>query len=325
VIRMDRIFRGLRRRFRMKKSLPAAILLSFCLCRPAIAGSEVPQKQTGLNRLLPRPGEVEGWFPDGEPQTAAGDDLFLLIDGGAAIYHEYGFREAVYQTYSTKDGKSINLEVYEMTGPDAAYGMYTFKTGEGGDPVAVGHEGRLESYFLNFWKGNFLVTLVGLDTDTGTLDGIQKIAGAVDAKLQSPGKPPRLASILPKDNLQVNGITYLKGNLGLVNQYRFDDKDIFGLKEGVVGRYDGYSVFLFQYRDPNQARKWCKTAKKHLRRSGRFSGLVEGASRFEMRDGESTRLAVRQYGRWILAVLGGGEETGNRVLNDLETILREQK
>jgi len=134
--------------------------------------------------LAPRTGDVAGWTPDGEAQCAVGDDLFLLIDGGAEVYLEHGFREALFQAYRSDDGKSINLEIYKMVSPEAAHGIYTFKTGNDGSPIDVGQEGRLDSYYLNFRRGNFLVTIIGLDTDIGTLAGIEKIARAVDSRLQ---------------------------------------------------------------------------------------------------------------------------------------------
>ena len=89
-------------------------------------------------------GNVNGWQPEDEAKYAAGEDLFLLINGGAEVYHEYGFQEALFQTYSTKEGKSINLEVYEMVSQEAAFGIYSFKTGDDGHPIDLGHEGWLE-------------------------------------------------------------------------------------------------------------------------------------------------------------------------------------
>ena len=37
---------------------------------------------------LPQAGELQEWEPAGTPQHVVGDDLFLLINGGAEIYHE---------------------------------------------------------------------------------------------------------------------------------------------------------------------------------------------------------------------------------------------
>lgn len=303
----------------MKVCLLVQALLSLCFCWPTIPGSEDQHKQTELESLIPRRGEVEAWFPDGDPQFAAGEDLFLLINGGAAIYHEYGFKKAVFQSYGTKDGNSINLEIYEMAGQDAAYGMYTFKTRNDGKPIALGHEGWLESYYLNFWKGNFLVTVIGLDTAMKTLDGITRIARAVEAKSKSTSKQPRITSCLPGEDLHVNGITYLKGNLALFNQYRFDDKDIFGLKEGVIGKYDDYSIFMFQYQSQGESKKWYESAKGHLKHSDQFTNFLDHGPRFEIRDTRNNRLVVKHYQNWILTVLGNGNTNANKILSSLET------
>jgi hypothetical protein len=206
-----------------------------------------------------------------------------------------------------------------MAGQDAAYGIYTFKTRNDGKPIALGHEGWLESYYLNFWKGNFLVTVIGLDTAMKTLDGIKRIARAVDAKLKSISKQPRITSCLPKENLRVNGITYLKGNLALFNQYRFDDKDIFGLKEGVIGKYDDHSTFIFQYRSREESKRWYESAKDHLRHSDQFADFLDHSSRFEMRDARNNRLVVKHFQNWILTVLGTGNTNANKILSSLET------
>lgn len=303
----------------MKASLLVQALLSLCFCWPSCSGSDDQHKQLELTNLIPRRGEVEGWLPEGDPQFAAGEDLFLLINGGAAIYHEYGFKEAIFQSYGTKDGNSINLEIYEMAGQKAAYGMYTFKTRNDGEPIALGQEGWLESYYLNFWKGNFLVTVIGLDTAPKTLAGIKKIAQAVEAKLQSVSQRPGITSYLPKENLQVNGITYLKGNLALFNQYRFDDKDIFGLQEGVIGKYDDYSLFIFQYQSQEEAEKWYESAKNHLKQSGQFTNFLDRPARFEIRDPRNDRLVVKQYQYWIITILGNDHTNANKILSSLET------
>ena len=49
--------------------------------------------------LLPQAGDAGSWKPEDEPQHVEGEDLFLLINGGAEIYHEYGFTQAAVQSY----------------------------------------------------------------------------------------------------------------------------------------------------------------------------------------------------------------------------------
>ena len=100
-----------------------------------------------------------------EPQYVEGEDLFLLINGGAEIYHEYGFKQAVVQSYADDQDRSLNLEIYEMLDPAAGYGIFTFKRGKGGRDLELGDEACLQDYYLNVWKGDFLITFVGFDTE----------------------------------------------------------------------------------------------------------------------------------------------------------------
>ena len=112
----------------------------------------------------PEAGELEGWKPTGSPRQYVGEDLFLLINGGAEIYNEYGFKRVITREYKNVNGKPINLEVFEMTDSSSAFGMYSFKTGKSGKNIPVGNNGLLEDYYINFWTGRFLVTLTVFDT-----------------------------------------------------------------------------------------------------------------------------------------------------------------
>ncbi len=305
----------------MKMSMPVIAFISACLCCSPALGSEDQNEELELKNLLLQAGDVDGWMPEGEAQFAEGEDLFLLINGGAEIYHEYGFKEVAFQTYSKVEGKSINLEIYEMESQEAAYGIYTFKTGGDGYPIEVGHEGWFESYYLNFWEGNFLITIVGLGTDADILDGIKKFAKAVDAKLKFKAKKPHIVSYLPEENLQPNGVTYLKGNLALVNRYRFDNKDIFGLKEGVIGKYDDYSIFIFQYTSKEDSEEWYEFAKNHLKQSKRFNDFLDHNTHFEISDHQNSRLWIKKCQSWILIVLGESNMNANQIFNSIEAAL----
>jgi hypothetical protein len=112
--------------------------------------------QDDLRALLPAGGDARGWVKDGDPQEFVGEDLYTYINGGAEIYQEYGFRRVVVQDYENAAGKSVSLEIFEMETPAAAFGIFTFKRSGQGKSIAVGAE--LEDYYLNFWKGRFLVT-----------------------------------------------------------------------------------------------------------------------------------------------------------------------
>jgi hypothetical protein len=262
--------------------------------------------------------EVDGWAPSGGAEFVEGEDLYLLIDGGAEVYHEYGFTSAVFQSYGTDDGREVNLEIYEMESQEAAYGIFTLKTGTDGSPVEVGYEGWRESYYLNFWKGNYLITIINLDTDVDNWVGIERIARVVDSKLTIESRKPHIVSYLPTENLRTNGVTYLRGGLGLAGQYVFDAEDIFEVEEGVVGEYTDYSLFLFKYNDAEKSKVKYTFVKSRLEHSSRFSGFVDRGDRFDVRDLKGRRLSIKQHHNWILVVLGDRDATAERVFATVE-------
>ncbi len=138
-----------------------------------------------LLRLLPLETDLKGWTLDGDPQTAEGMALFELIDGGAEEYVKAGFRRAVTATYRNKEGKRINLDIYEMLSPDSAISIHRKKAGEKGTRVPVGDEAVLQDYYLNFRKGAYQVTLSGYDTQKETLDWILLMGRLVAEKINN--------------------------------------------------------------------------------------------------------------------------------------------
>lgn len=258
---------------------------------------------------LPSAAELKKWEPAGTAQHVVGEDLFLLIDGGAEIYYEYGFKQAITQGFNHKDQPALgfNLEIYEMQNPEAAYGVYTFKTGDAGKSIDVGNEGLLEDYYLNFWKGNFLVTVIGFDSKKETLQGIIQAAKIVNAKIKETGQKPTLLQLLPKGDkfqLKPNGITYLKGNLALFNQYEFDSKDIFGLKEGVVADYKDFRYFVFQYKDATECQKWFNNAKKYLENNPSYKDFNIKKASFSFKDNKNNPFYMKLHKKYILIIQG---------------------
>jgi hypothetical protein len=267
---------------------------------------------------LPRTAELREWEPAGTAQHVIGDDLFLLINGAAEIYHEYGFKQAITQGYKHKNQPSLgfNLEIYEMQNSEAAYGVYTFKTGDSGKPIHVGSEGLLEDYYINFWKGNFLVTVIGFDSKKETLEGIIQAAKIVNAKIKETGQKPKLLQLLPKGDkfhLKPNGITYLKGNLALFNQYEFDSKDIFGLKEGVVANYKDFRFFIFQYKDAIECRKWFDFAKKYLENNPSYKDFSIKESSFSFKDNKNNPFYIQLHKNYILIIHGKPRDMENLI------------
>lgn len=266
---------------------------------------EQSTQEAGLQRCLP--GEELGeWKRKDSPQEYEGEDLFLYINGGAEIYHEYGFERVIVQDYINENGKSVSLEIFEMTSSESAFGIYTFKIRPQGKTVAVGHQGHMEDYYLNFWKGKFLVTITGFDEDEKTIRGLEDIAHAVDAKLENTGNVPSLVALLPVEELTELSVKYFKGNLGLANSYQFFKKNVFFLKEGVRGDYGaGYSVFIFRYENDEACLKIFNKAKESFRKSSNYKKykVVDGID-IQVVDSEEKMIFIKAFQRYISVIVG---------------------
>jgi len=269
--------------------------------------SEKPSSlQNDLSQFLPEEKDIGKWKRDGSPQEYKGEDLFLYINGGAEIYHEYGFKQVIVQDFRNKNGKSISVEIFEMLDSESAYGIYTFKTSTEGKELSLGDMAQLEDYYMNLWKGNFLVTLTGFDEDEETVKGLQEIARAVEAKIKTKGKRPLLVSMLPEKELVTSSIKYFKGSQGLYNNYPFFTRDVFSLKKGVKGDYKtGYSIFLFSYKNSEECRNRFIEVKTSFKESQRYNNFKPVDDElFKVKDSKGKLIFVSHSKNHILIIMG---------------------
>ncbi len=238
-------------------------------------GFGAPAALLDLTKFLPGRADLRGWIPKDKPQIYKGDDLFLYIDGGAEIFHEYGFRQVITQDYANPAGKTVTLDIFEMAAPECAYGMYTFKIGAKGKSLPIGQDASLEDYYLNFWKGRCLVTITGPDGSPESLSGVERIGRAVEAKIGLAGPRPALPGVLPKAWAEAGRTVYVRGILGLQNIFAFFARDVFLFKEGVVSDQGMLKVFVLRYGDLDEGRKRFAAVKDAFRKASAYRNFQE--------------------------------------------------
>jgi hypothetical protein len=268
------------------------VILAGVWAARARAGQEV------LKAFVPADGAVAGWSRDGGLQEFAGEDLYTYIDGGAEIYQEYGFRRVVIQDFKNAAAKSVSLEIFEMETPAAAYGIFTFKRSGSGKSVGLGSGAELEDYYLNFWKGRFLMTLTGFDETEATLAGLLAIGGAVDGKIGEKAGAPRLVAALPVEGLRPQSVKYFKGLLGLNNIYPLYTARGLAFTEAVRGVYaDGESLILLDYGSAEARSEAWLELRPGLEKSGRFEPAENYlADAVAFRDGKGQYVAFNEAG-----------------------------
>jgi hypothetical protein len=278
--------------------------------------------EEGLSALLPTASEIDNWKRNLDFEEYKGEDLFFYINGGAEIYHEYGFERVIVQDYQNRNGRSASLEVYKMSSADSAYGMYTFKSSGKGQELNVGHGCKLQDYYLNFWKGQYLVTITGFDAETETIDGLKSIANVVDKKIrtQANAEMPVIYSRLPQEDLDAQSVKYFMGNLGLVNSYPFANTDIFKIQEGIKGTYsDGYDIYILEYKNAEASQMAFDSAKKEFKDAVKYQNITAGQDHIEIEDDSGIQIVVQPYHTFILIVLGTqSPEQATQILENLK-------
>ena len=279
----------------------------------------VQTKESDIKMYLPCPDDLGTWQQVDSANVFVGEDLFTLIDGGADIYLEYGFRQVAAAEYRNNHEKSIKVEIYEMSDASAAYGMFSLNAGIHGKKVRIGNEGMLSDYYLMFWKNTFLVYLTGADAIGETTSGILAMAANIDQRLGAIGTKPALVSCLPNSGLQ--SCTFVRGNIGLSSFYTFDTMNIFGMKEGVVGRYPTHTLFIFQYNSDREAEDSFKKAQEVQKTSSRFSNFKEHTRRCTMTDQKGAQLCVAYSKNLIVVVLSKQKNDVMAICDDVMTSL----
>ena len=141
--------------------------------------------EDNLRRLLPPESSLQGWKLDATPETAQGIELYKLINGGAEIYMQSGFKRAIFASYGDAEGKIINLEIYEMASIKSALEIHQKKISPEGRKIDIGADAVLEDYYLNFQRGPFQVTLSEYDAGQKTVPKLLDMARMVAQRIRS--------------------------------------------------------------------------------------------------------------------------------------------
>ncbi len=184
------------------------------------------------------PGGKDGWVKSGKSAGSMGPEiydrknLFDYMDGGAELYLAYDFQRLAVQRYVSDSADSVTknsltVEIYQMNSPSDAYGLFSFD--QEGEMVQLGQKGVYGYGLLRFWKGRFLVRILG--SQDNLKETILKFGLEIDQKIKTKGKPLELLSKIPKDNQVPNSDHFFHKQILLNNLYFISDKNILNLND----------------------------------------------------------------------------------------------
>lgn len=274
-----------------------------CIFLMLIPLSRLQPAERDLAVLLPAASEILPWAAREPGRQYRDQELFDYMDGGADIYLEFGFDRVRVQEYAL-GAHVIELEIYRMRDAAAAFGMYSIKKGSGGKQLDIGREGLLSDYYLNFWKGPFLATLVGMDPSEETLTGLKTIARALSLKLSPDGMRPQLLSLLIPEERIESTLRYFRGNLGFRNIQKIVPPSMLKFAEGVGADYQSasgdWSEYLIRFDSEKLARTGFEALQARFRSNSAYSSSPESGGVWLENRETAARIFLIPEGKYLI-------------------------
>lgn len=204
--------------------------------------------------------EVSGWKLAAPISTYDKKTLFDYIDGAAELYFAYDFRAVAAAEYQNGE-TSIIVDVYDMTMPEGAFGIYSINRYPEADHVDIGNEGILAGTALDFWKGRYFCKVYSFDMAEKYQDHVINFGNRLASKIQEVGEEPSVLGRLPQDGLIPKTARFFSRKLGLDNIRYVSEENIFNLSaktKGTVAEYQiddtaSFQLFVIEYPSPGEA------------------------------------------------------------------------
>ncbi|MFH0843342.1 MAG: DUF6599 family protein [Bacteroidota bacterium] len=158
-------------------------------------------------------------LPDAEFQPArhfTGESLFGYMNGGAELYREYGITDAVITEFDLEGGH-YKCEIFRMTGPDEAFGIYSVSKYRCLSSPPFSRYTCQNRYQLQICKGPYYISIINRSGTSADSIVLLKTGKILEEKINEPSAD--LSAFIPDadpDDLNFNSIL-AKGKLGLVN------------------------------------------------------------------------------------------------------------
>jgi len=217
-------------------------------------------RPAGDSALMPADSAVPGWKKVDNLRVFTKADLYGYIDGGAELFLEFGFDQLTLQKYRS-GSHEVAVEIYRMTDPAAATGVYLMKRGKETPDATFRARHTINRHQLMFVRDRYYVTI-------NNLSGADQMQGAliafgthVTAKLPADRVPAEMKA-LPQAGLLPGSERLVRGPFGLQSFYSLGEGDILlmgGKVVGIAGDYkDGAAkttLLLVTYPDASAAKK----------------------------------------------------------------------
>ncbi len=194
-----------------------------------------------------------GWEPSGAIRHYDAGNLFDYKDGGAEGYLVFGFVRM--SAIDCKSGaNTLTIDLSEMSGADAAYGIFAANLDPSSPVAQIGMGGQVEAQSAAFAKGNYYVEITEVAANLNTDDSatMRQITSTLEMRLAGRVTPPAQLHWFPS------------GNVGPVRMVPESVLGLQELKQGYVARYKTGQAFVVLETTPESAELVLKAVRKHF-------------------------------------------------------------
>ncbi len=141
------------------------------------AGPTAPVDARGAVNPFPEP-DVQGWRRPSFVSRYSPENLYVKIDGRAAVYLRFHVSALTFGTYyhQADAGRTIDVYWYDMGEPANASGIYGAEAAPEATPVPIGSDGYQIGGAVFFWKSASYVQLLPSDLDEADARAALRIA-----------------------------------------------------------------------------------------------------------------------------------------------------
>lgn len=299
----------------MKNLSLTVAFICLCLTQPYFLNAQ----RNNPKELLPDSSHNNQWSRGQDYEYYEGEDLFFLINGGAELYLEYGFSDVVSAIYSNNDDEKIAVDIFRMKDQKAAFGIFSNYRNTG-KPFEIGEEGVYSNDFTGFYKCNILVMLRRY-TGSNLSEDMKDLASSIEKEI--------ICGDLQKNWLirdTLTGlnpeITYIRGNIGLHNQYLFGYSNNFQFTDGFVYNYDQSKLYFLKYSDSVSAGKILNSMIQGFKENDKFilEDIDNNALPFNFKDKNGNQFSIYRHRSYIFIIQFKEDIKFNRFIDYLESI-----
>ena len=222
--------------------------------------------QTPDRPPLPDDRVASGWIRSGAMRSFQREDLYNHINGGAELFYEFGFERVYIQRYAMEEDE-ITLEMYRMSDPTAALGVYLMKAGKETILEGLNVRHTTDRYGFMMVRGPWFIQIHNPD---GIPDAVRASRAFAEfwIGILPETQSDSLFSTLPSEGCVDGSMRIFRGPYGLESIYTFGGGDILSLRNhlfGVAATYrDRNSEFFSRLIIPYGTSARAKAAFAHL-------------------------------------------------------------